>query len=170
MKTGNQQALRLLIERHKHQVFKIAMSVLHDEKAAEDAAQETFIKMVDSLPSYQFQGFKTWISRIALHKAIDARRKKQKEREDFSNAEQEYRNNNEISTEEVVLRNEKKALVQRSIEELPEKLRYAVRYYYLEELSYTEIAKRLNLAEKTVEMRLYRARKWMKAHWKEGDF
>ncbi|SDK17463.1 RNA polymerase sigma factor, sigma-70 family [Sediminibacillus albus] len=158
------------MERHKHQVFKIAMSVLHDEKAAEDAAQETFIKMVDSLPSYQFQGFKTWISRIALHKAIDARRKKQKEREDFSNAEQEYRNNNEISTEEVVLRNEKKALVQRSIEELPEKLRYAVRYYYLEELSYTEIAKRLNLAEKTVEMRLYRARKWMKAHWKEGDF
>ncbi|SDM50204.1 RNA polymerase sigma factor, sigma-70 family [Sediminibacillus halophilus] len=170
IKTGNQQALRLLIERYKHHVFKVTMSVLHDEKAAEDAAQETFIKMVDALPSYQHQGFKTWLGRIAFHKAIDSRRKQQRMKEDVSGPYHEYHHGQVDSAEEQVLLQERKQRIRDQIEQLPEKLQFAVRCYYLEGMSYAEIANQLDLAEKTIEVRLYRARKWMKAHWKEDDF
>ncbi len=170
IKSGNQQALRLLIERHKQQVFKVTMSVLHDEKAAEDAAQETFIKMVDALPSYQHQGFKTWLSRIAFHKAIDARRKRQRMREDFSSDGQEYHKGQVDSAEEQAMLRERRQRIREQIDQLPDKLQFTVRCYYLEGMSYAEIADRLGLAEKTIEVRLYRARKWMKAHWKEDDF
>ncbi|WP_256438014.1 sigma factor [Pontibacillus sp. ALD_SL1] len=40
-----------MIERYKGHVFKVTYSVVRDEKEAEDLAQETFIKMMDALPS-----------------------------------------------------------------------------------------------------------------------
>lgn len=38
-------------------------------------AQEAFIQIYKSLPDYRSEGFKTWITRIAFHKAIDAKRR-----------------------------------------------------------------------------------------------
>ncbi len=160
----------MLVERHKQHVFKVTMSVLHDEKAAEDVAQETFIKMVDALPSYQQQGFKTWLGRIAFHKAIDARRKQQRMQEDFNGTRHEYHHGHVDSVEDQVLLRERRQRIRDQIDQLPEKLQLAVRCYYLEDMSYAEIANQLGLAEKTIEVRLYRARKWMKTHWKEDDF
>ncbi|MDL4842275.1 sigma-70 family RNA polymerase sigma factor [Aquibacillus sp. LR5S19] len=167
--TGNDQALRILIERYKHHVFKITYSVVHDQQEAEDLAQDTFIKMVDALPSYQFQGFKTWLSRIALHKAIDFKRKKARRREELTIAEHEFHLSIGESSEDVLLKKEKVDLIRQSVQQMPEKLQLTVKCFYLEGLSYTQIAERLEIEEKTVEMRLYRARKWLKSKWKEED-
>ncbi|GAE91435.1 hypothetical protein JCM21714_384 [Gracilibacillus boraciitolerans JCM 21714] len=89
IKSGNNQALRILIERYKHHVFKVTLSVVHNQQDAEDLAQETFIKMIDALSTYQSQGFKT------------------------------------------LLENEKIKRVRNSIEQIPDKLRLVVHYYYL---------------------------------------
>ncbi|WP_407270830.1 RNA polymerase sigma factor [Radiobacillus sp. PE A8.2] len=167
---GNNQALRVLIERYKHHVFKVVYSVVRDQKQAEDLVQDTFIKMVDALPSYQSQGFKTWLSRIAFHKAIDAKRKQQRSKEDLNLSDQLYSLPSTQSTEQQLLEKEQKIRVRNSVDKLPDKLRSVVWYYYIEELSYEQIAAKLNLERKNVEMRLYRARKWMKANWKEDDF
>lgn len=147
------------------------MSVVHNEKDAEDLAQDTFIKMMGALSTYRSQGFKTWISRIALHQAIDYKRKKQRQKEDLTFFDQEilpqiYKN----QVEEEVLENEKIKHVQESLNQLPEKLQLVVHYYYLEDLSYKQIAEKLQVGESTIKMRLYRARKWMKKHWKKEDF
>src|SRR5699024_291022 len=103
---GNNQALRILIERYKHHVFAVTMSVVHNEKDAEDLAQETFIKMIDALSTYQTQGFKTWISRIALHKAIDYKRKKQRQKEDLTFFDQEFQWSNKEDVEHEILKKE----------------------------------------------------------------
>ena len=55
--------------------------VITDEQEAEDAAQETFLQIYNSLSEYREQGFKTWLTRIALHKAIDLKRKRERRRE-----------------------------------------------------------------------------------------
>ncbi len=144
--------------------------MVHDEKLAEDLAQETFIKMIDALDSYQSQGFKTWLSRIALNKAIDYKRKKQRQKEDLIFFEQDFHLSKGESVEEEYIGKERVKNVHNSIKKMPEKLRDTVSCYYFEGLSYSEIAEKLAIEEKTVEMRLYRARKWMKANWKEEDF
>nr|WP_262359956.1 RNA polymerase sigma factor [Gracilibacillus massiliensis] len=170
MQAGNKQALRILIERYKHHVFKVTLSVVHNEKDAEDLAQETFIKMIDALSTYQSQGFKTWISRIALHKAIDFKRKRQRQQEDLDAFDQDYQWSAGNHVEKEVLEKEKNLRVRNSLEQIPEKLRLVVHYYYLKDYSYKQIAEKLMLEESTVKMRLYRARNWMKQHWKEEDF
>ncbi|WP_345242794.1 RNA polymerase sigma factor [Pontibacillus salipaludis] len=168
IKAGHQQALRLLIERYKGHVFKVTYSVVRDEKEAEDLAQETFIKMMDALPSYQSQGFKTWLSRIAMNKAIDYKRKKARQKEDLAYETLEYERMQ--SAEEEWLEREKVLAVSHSIGLLPANYQGVVQAYYIEGKSYNEIAREHALEEKTVEMRLYRARKWMKRNWKEDEF
>ncbi|WP_082235071.1 RNA polymerase sigma factor [Halobacillus massiliensis] len=165
---GNTQAARILIERYKHHVFKVAMSVMRDEKLAEDVAQETFIKMLDALPSYKGPGFKTWISKIAYRKALDEKRKQKRRPEDP--VELDFEIKSADSTEKEFLKNESIHLIRMAVDQLPENYREVVEAYYIDELSYKEMEEKFGLAEKTVEMKLYRARKWMKKHWKEDDF
>ncbi|KGP91021.1 RNA polymerase sigma factor SigW [Pontibacillus chungwhensis BH030062] len=156
------------MERYKGHVFKVTYSVVRDEKEAEDLAQETFIKMMDALPSYQSQGFKTWLSRIAMNKAIDYKRKKARQKEDLAFETFEYERIQ--SAEEEWLEHEKVTAVSQSIGLLPANYQGVVQAYYIEGKSYSEIASEQALEEKTVEMRLYRARKWMKRNWKEDEF
>ena len=171
MQEGNQQALRVIIERYKNHVFKVIFAVVRDAQEAEDLTQETFIKMVDALSTYQSQGFKTWLSRIALHKAIDFHRKKRKSMEDLLAFDQEYEHLIKVnSVEQAFLEQEQISLVHQSVDKMPVNYRHVVYSYYIEGKTYSEIANQYQMAEKTVEMRLYRARKWMKTNWEEGDF
>ncbi|QGH34704.1 sigma-70 family RNA polymerase sigma factor [Gracilibacillus salitolerans] len=170
IKAGNQHAIRLLIERYKHHVFKVTYSVVHDEKTAEDLAQETFIKMIDALSSYQHKGFKTWISRIALHKAIDYKRKKSRQKEELETFEEFQPVSLEIHPDEQIISKDKINKVQQQINLMPEKFQTVVKAYYFQELSYKQIAQNLGIEETNVKMRLYRAKKWMKENWKEEDF
>ncbi|QHS24231.1 RNA polymerase sigma factor [Virgibacillus sp. MSP4-1] len=171
MKAGHQQALRMLIEKYKHHVFKVTYSVAKNQQEAEDLTQETFIKMVDALPSYQAQGFKTWLSRIAYHTAIDSYRKKKRRQEDLTSFDEPiFQMEQGSSAEAEMLRQSQKEKVREAIESMPVKFRDVVFRYYIQEKTYAEIALDLNIAEKTVEMRLYRARKWMRQNWKEDDF
>ncbi|MCA0972508.1 sigma-70 family RNA polymerase sigma factor [Halobacillus litoralis] len=157
-----------MIEKHKHTVYQVIFHVIRDEKEAEDLTQETFIKMVDALPSYQGKGFKTWLSRIGFRTALDAKRKKERSPEEVV----EHLHDKETiqSAEDEWLQKEKSKAVAASIERMPENYRGVVYAYYIEGKSYSTIAGEQKLQEKTIEMRLYRARKWMKEHWKEDDF
>lgn len=72
----------MLVEQYSQHVFQTAYSVLKNAKEAEDAAQEVFLQVYKSLPEYRSQGFKTWITRICVNKAIDAKRKISRRREE----------------------------------------------------------------------------------------
>ena len=72
--------------------------------------------------------------------------------------------------EALLLTKEQKLLIAQKLRELPENYRDVVLAHYLEEKSYQEIALEENIEVKTVEMKLYRARKWIKKHWKEEEF
>ncbi|MGR6013704.1 sigma-70 family RNA polymerase sigma factor [Bacillus paranthracis] len=72
--------------------------------------------------------------------------------------------------EALLLTKEQKLLIAQKLRELPDNYRDVVLAHYLEEKSYQEIALQENIEVKTVEMKLYRARKWIKKHWKEEEF
>jgi RNA polymerase sigma factor (sigma-70 family) len=170
-RSGNDHAFRIIVEKYRNLVFHTVYGVLRNEKDAEDAAQEVFLKIYTSLPQYEKKGFTTWVTRIAVNHAIDIKRKKWRRHEEMH---VEYEETSHAPPGEgielLVIKREKKQLIRERLNELPANYRVVVEGFYIEDKSYEELAAELNLKAKTVEVRLYRARQWMKKHWKEDDF
>ena len=169
--SGDSGAFRLLIDKYRNYLFQVVYPIVSHPKDAEDVAQEAFVQIFLSLPDYEFQGFKTWMTRIAVNKAIDFKRRERRrgrvetiphEQADFSTGIDE--------AEDRYLREERRNRLLQRLSELPEPYRDVIYAFYIEEKTYQEIARRTGLAVKTVESRLYRARQWIRAHWKEEDF
>jgi RNA polymerase sigma factor (sigma-70 family) len=169
--SGNDHAFRLLVEKYRNDVFRTIFAVLRDQKEAEDAAQEVLIKMYTSLPSYGGQGFKTWMTRIAVNHAIDVKRKQDRRLEEVVEGfEQSAPTSIMESMEYEIINREKRQKVHEKLHELPDNYRDVIYGYYIAEKSYQEMAREQNVQVKTIEMKLYRARHWIKKHWKEEDF
>ncbi|WP_246021652.1 RNA polymerase sigma factor [Paenibacillus zeisoli] len=153
-------------------LYRMAYSVLHDQKEAEDTTQETFIQVYKSLPEYRSQGFKTWITRICINKAIDCKRRRVRRREEEWESEEVLKHipSSDEGTLDRVLRQERIQRVVSRINELPDSHREIVTAFYVKEQSYEQIAADQSIAVKTVESRLYRARHWMREHWKGEDW
>jgi RNA polymerase sigma factor (sigma-70 family) len=163
---GETEQFRRLVEKYQNHIFRLAYSVLHHEKDAEDAAQEAFVQIFLSLPHYRSQGFKTWISRIAVNKAIDFRRQKQKSRESLTAVPDPTRSM--TAEDETVIRalvREQREEIRNMLNGIPANYRSVLTAYYLEEKSVKEIALEQGIAVKNVEMRLYRAKQWIRKKW-----
>jgi RNA polymerase sigma factor (sigma-70 family) len=161
----------MLIDRHRSYLYQIVFSIVKHAKDAEEVTQDVLVKIYFALPQYQFQGFKTWITRIAVNQAIDYQRKRYKQQEKLYGEETPeplFYVDNPI--ELVLLRKERKKLLEENLTRLPEHYREVIIAYYMDEKSYQQIALEQGVALKTVESKLYRAKKWLKAHWKEEDF
>jgi RNA polymerase sigma factor (sigma-70 family) len=171
IKSGNEHAFRLLVEKYRNDLFRTIFAVLRDRKEAEDAAQEVFIKIYSSLPQYEDQGFKTWITRIAVNHAIDVKRKRDRRREDsLEYAGYELHGTQKEAVEAEVMNKERRKRVREKLHQLPDNYRDVIYDFYIAEKSYQQIADEQNVQVKTVETKLYRARLWMRKHWKEDDF
>ncbi|MGM0845150.1 MAG: sigma-70 family RNA polymerase sigma factor [Bacillota bacterium] len=175
VRNGSDHAFRILIEKYKHHVFRTVYSVLRNQKDAEDASQEVFVKIYTSLPGYENQGLKTWITRIAVNHAIDCKRKAARRNEEMignpselprGESKREDLKSIEAKYEEKQLR----LLVRRRLGEMPENYRRVIYDYYIEEKTYKKMAEEQGVEVKTIETKLYRARIWMRKHWKEEDF
>lgn len=169
---GNDHAFRFLVEKYQVHIYKTVYAILQHQRDAEDAAQEVFIKIYTSLSTYKHEGFKTWITRIAVNHAIDVKRQKIRRQEETS-AELEFKHAEALqteSTEERLLNQEEQQLIQKRISELPESYRTVIYGFYIKEKTYQQLAEEEQIQVKTIETRLYRARQWMKKHWKEEDF
>lgn len=161
----------MLVQKYQTYVFKMAYSVLRNEKDAEDAAQEALLKILTSLPNYKGNGFKTWITRITINHAIDMKRKRERRRE-YASEETERTPDltSDLEVECELLKKEKQQLVWKKLSELPKNYRHVVYGYYIQGKTIQQLAESENIKEKSVKVRLHRARLWMRKHWKEEDF
>lgn len=76
---GDLGAFRVLYETYSRSVFATSYSILGDWAAAEDAAQEVWVKVHQNLDRFQAgTNFKAWLLTIAHHSAIDLQRKVKK--------------------------------------------------------------------------------------------
>ncbi len=176
MLAGDKEAFRLIVDAYKTHVHQLVYSVLRHAKDAEETAQDVFVKVYLSLPQYRQQGLTTWISRIAVNRAIDVKRQRERsrDREELS-AEMEAHPPqrqlppvNEVEARYMQL--ETKQTIRRLMDEMPEGYRSVVDAYYIRGQTYHEIAAEQGLQLKTVESKLYRAKHWIRQHWKEEDF
>lgn len=166
---GDEEAFRLFVETYRTYLYQVVYSVLHHSKDAEDVTQEVFIQIYLSLPHYRSQGFKTWITRIAVNKSIDAKRKQRRRKEELEERMEDVRSDEAIteSAETSLLQKEKGLQLHSSLQELSPSHRRAIYAYYFEGKSYKEIAAETGVATKTVESALYRAKHLMRKNWRE---
>ncbi len=150
------QALDALVKAYRRQVFGVAFAILGSRAAAEDVAQEVFVKLWKSLD--QFDGrakLSTWIYAIARNAAISARRRE--------------RPTSSLSDEAVLADAEARAAVEdapgaddvtlwRAVAALPDSQRQAVILYYQDERPVEEVAAMLGIPVNTVKTHLHRAR------------
>lgn len=142
---------------------------------AEDVTQEVLLQIYRSLPECRLDGFKTWITRIAVNKAIDWKRSRTRKPEELMDNEKlamtgDLTGDGMPAAEIAVLELEDQRIVREQVELLPANYREVVTAYYMENKTYEEIAAQTGLERKSVESRLYRARIWIKRHWRKEDF
>ncbi|WP_088072830.1 RNA polymerase sigma factor [Gottfriedia luciferensis] len=167
---GNKQQFKELILRYQSKVFAVALKVSTNQKDAEDISQEVFLQLYRSLENFSGEStFATWIYRITMNKAIDFKRKQVRLQEhETGELNATIPGKNILSPEEALLKNIDKELIHSYLIELPPAYSDVLKLYYFEELTYGEIALKLNVAVKTVESRLYRAKRLLKDKHKGG--
>lgn len=162
---GDQQAFNLLVARYQHKVANLVSRYVPSGDVP-DVTQESFIKAWRALDTFRGESaFYTWLYRIAVNTAknylMSQSRRPPSTDIDTSNAESIESGGNlkEISNpENLMLSEELKQVIFRTIESLPEELRVAITLRELDGLSYEEIAVILDCPVGTVRSRIFRAR------------
>jgi RNA polymerase sigma-70 factor (ECF subfamily) len=163
---GNQEAFTWLVETYQRPVYNLCYRMLGDADEAEDASQETFLRVYKNIKHYDAKrSFSTWLLSIAAHLCIDQLRKRRMvvlsmdatpylEPADGSpGPEASYH----------ILEDQKR--VQNLLQTLNPYDRAAVVMYYWYDYSYDEIARSLSLTTSAVKSRLHRARISMAQTW-----
>jgi RNA polymerase sigma-70 factor, ECF subfamily len=156
--------LELAVRQHAQLVYRIAYSVLRNHHDAEDATQETFVRVLRAQRKLNtVDDPKKWIARIAWRVVVERRKKAPEvpletiEATAFSRLRSQM-----VSAEENVLGQEMEELVQALISALPAQLRDVLTLSTLQELSPAEIANVLETSEAAVRARIFRARQMLK--------
>jgi RNA polymerase sigma factor (sigma-70 family) len=170
---GNEKAFASIVNTYKNYVLAIILNFIKDYGEAENVAQEVFLQIYTSLPTYNNQNFKAWIGKIATNKSIDwMRRKKARFREETSENTIELidRTVSDINNPEIyIVDKEKKEVLIGALKKIPEIYRVAIEKFYFQDKSYEMIAKEEDVSVKTIASRIYRAKILLKEKWREEN-
>lgn len=171
---GREGAYRELLSRYQRPVFSLVYRMVRDRALAEDLAQETFVRVFNSLDSYDpAYKFSSWIFKIANNLAIDHLRKRKFDtlsihgspHADSPEQEEETRITLKArgeTPEAYVEHRELGSHIERAIGELRPEYRTAITLRHLEGYSYEEIAKIMDVPLGTVKTYIHRARSELK--------
>ena len=169
-KAGDKDAFANLVEQYQKPVYSVCYRMLGTPTAAEDAAQEAFIRAYQALDRYDpTRSFATWLLSIASNYSIDQLRKKKVTILSIDNEKHAWLAPPDPgpNPEKAALEKEKQALVQTILGELSDIDRAAVVLQFWHDYSYEEIAETLDISSSAVKSRLFRARKMMAEKWQE---
>jgi RNA polymerase sigma-70 factor (ECF subfamily) len=165
---GERHLFHDLIRPCERPIYFLLMSLLHNEAEAEDAAQDTAIKVYLNLKNFRGDSqFRTWVLSIARNEGLGRLRKAGTRREDSLDADTDEQTGDYTpailtSWREVPLealeREELGALLRKAIDGLPEIYRNVVLLRDIEEMDVRETALALGITEGAVKVRLHRAR------------
>jgi RNA polymerase sigma-70 factor, ECF subfamily len=154
------QVMEELVRQHTRLVYRIAYAVLRSHHDAEDATQETFLRVLRySHKLSAVEDSKTWLARIAWRVAADRSRRRGRRREvTLEEKPIEEAMSSEASAYETTHSSQVGAELEKLIAALPDKLRAPLILSALEEMSPGEVAAALGINEAAVRSRVFRAR------------
>ena len=171
---GDDAAFAELVRRYRGQITNYTYRVVGDYETAVDLAQETFLRVFRAAERYQSSyAFSTYFYRIATNLAISELRKRKRQRlvslTGFFHPREQGGDDCELDPADLrpladttLVEDEQRRAVARAIATLPEKYRVPLVLRDVEERSYEEIARILEMSEGTVKSRISRARAFLR--------
>ncbi len=168
LQAGDQEELTKMVQQYSDSLYRVALRMLENPAEAEDVLQETFIKALKSLDSFEGRSsISTWLYRIAVNESLMVIRKRKPEVAIVQEDENEEENSGVLVSQIVdwcclpeseFMSSETREILDEAIHQLPEKLRTVFILRDIEGLSISETAQALGLTETNVKTRLLRAR------------
>lgn len=159
---GDKQAFAKLCEQQGPFILYHCIKQMGNQQDGEDAAQEVFIQMQKSISSLKSpEAYIVWVRKIIVHTCNKLRRGSKGAAgllpiDDY--LDQLSESNVNYIPEEYVTNCDKNASLLAIIDDLPEKIRTCIYYFYLDHLKISEIAEVLEVSEDVVKQRLKRGR------------
>ena len=176
LRAGAESAYEELLARFQQPVYALCLRLLDDEGEASDVVQEVFLKVFRNIGNFRGQSsLKTWIYRITVNEAHNARRwffRHRRREVELDNEPGDARNWRETipdcsrSPFDVAFDREQAAILQAALERINPIFRSAVVLRDITDLSYEEIAEILGVSLGTVKSRILRGREALREELK----
>ena len=152
---GKEQALEILINRHKYKIYSFIYSKVYDKDVAEDIFQDTFIKIIKTLKkgAYNEEGkFLPWVMRIAHNLVIDFFRKNNRMPK-FDNTGEfsifSVLSDSTLNAEKSIIKEQVQTDVRRLVEELADDQKEVLVMRIYNDMSFKEISERTGVSINT---------------------
>jgi len=177
VKAGDEAAFDYLVQKYRRPMISFMFRMAHNAAAAEDLAQEVFLRVYRSRESYEKSAkFTTWLYRIATNLAVnharDTRRERPENMVSLDEPDQETGTTLDVAdatptVEQDLLQKERLAAIQRKVQELPERQRLAVIMHKYQQMDYKQIGDVLKLSESATKSLLFRAYETLREQLRE---
>ena len=173
VQSGKSDFFGILINRYQEKMMRYARRFLSNDDDKKDIVQEIFIKAYVNIKSFDpKRKFSSWLYRIAHNELVNNLKKKNKSflpilDLDTFFPQHGYSNNN---VNEKIDRKNTMELIDKCFNELDTKYKEPIILYYLENLSYKEIADVMSIPVSTVGIRIKRAKKIMKSIFQKKGY
>ncbi|MDF1513317.1 MAG: sigma-70 family RNA polymerase sigma factor [Anaerolineae bacterium] len=170
LQQGKLKALGQLFDTHKDMVYRTALAITRDRRAAEDILQECFVRLYTYAASVDAQRpLKPWLYRVTVNLSYDWSAKKPLQPLDeilewLSGLPSAFPSPDNRAEQKELM-----GVVRQVIDELPQLHRVVIVLFYLENLSLHEISQVLELPLGTVKSRLFYARERLRNALKQSD-
>jgi RNA polymerase sigma-70 factor (ECF subfamily) len=152
---GNEQAISVLITRHKQKIYSFIYSKVFDRDVSEDIFQDTFIKVIKTLKrgAYNEEGkFSPWVMRISHNLVIDHFRK--------NNRMPKFENNSDfnifsvlhdgsLNAEKTMIKEQVEGDLKKIIQELPDDQKEVLLMRIYKEMSFKDISEKTGVSINT---------------------
>jgi RNA polymerase sigma-70 factor (ECF subfamily) len=165
VRKGEVRLFAELVGRYQDAVFGMALRFMHNPGEAEEVAQEAFLRVYRGLAGFKGEArFSTWLYRITWNLCADWLRRHRRSGRGAEHSIEDAADlaDGRVDLERGLLAAEEKRKVREALDSLDEKYRSVIVLLYYQRLSYEDIASVLEVPLKTVETRLYRARRLLK--------
>lgn len=153
---GKREDYAWFVNTYSQRVLDFTSRMISDTEDAKEVAQDAFVKAFRSLGTFHFQSsFCTWVCRIAYRESLNCLKRKRLYLMDIDNVTQDEQPDEDLSTG----REERIALMEDAIDDLPPDERMLLHLYYYDDRSLRDIAYIMDTEPNTLGTRLHRIRK-----------
>jgi RNA polymerase sigma factor (sigma-70 family) len=174
---GEKNLYALIMRKYNQRLYRVGMSIINDDAEVEDVMQVTYIKAYENLGKFEFKSaFSTWLTRILINESL-LRVKKRKQSLNMNDGISNQIDQPHLVDSQTPLMNvvnsELKVILEKSIQQLPEKYRTVFIMREIENMNVAETRECLDLSEANVKVRLNRAKAMLKnslsAYYQKDD-
>lgn len=158
---GEHHLFEQLMRKYNQRMYRISMSIIDDDKEAEDIMQIAYLNAYQQLNKFEGRSsFATWFTRILIYESLLHKKRKTRHQKVLMEMKDNASHND--TPLKGLMNKELKGVLEKAVTDLPDKYRMVFVMREVQEMSTLETAEALNLGESNVKIRLSRAKELLR--------